>query len=50
MEEKKIKSAKVISVIEVKTLEGDGTEQDPFRVKTSYWNLEGEKLCAFLNT
>lgn len=47
---KKIKSARVISVIEVETLEGNGSEVDPFRIETSYWNLEGEKLCTFLNT
>lgn len=48
--QKKVRSAKLIYVIEVKMLEGDGTEKDPFKVEATYWTIEGEKLCAFLNT
>lgn len=48
--EKRIKSAKLIYVIEVKTLEGSGTEEDPYRIETSYWDIEGGMLCALLNT
>lgn len=41
---KKIKSVKLIYAIEVKSLEGDGTENDPFRIETSHWTLEGKNL------
>lgn len=43
-EQKKIKSVKLIYAIEVKSLEGDGSEKDPFRIETSYWSLEGKNL------
>lgn len=38
-------SAKVISVIETKSLRGLGTEEDPCRIVTQYWNKEGEFLA-----
>ena len=38
-------SAKVIQVIETKACVGRGTEQDPNRVVTQYWSLEGELLA-----
>lgn len=39
-------SAKVISVIETKTVRGSGTsEKDIARVITEYWTLDGEKLA-----
>ena len=43
-ESKKIKSVKLIYAIEVNSLEGDGTENDPFRIETSHWSLEGKNL------
>ncbi|MBR3785985.1 MAG: carboxypeptidase [Firmicutes bacterium] len=38
-------SAKVIMVIETKALSGEGTEKDPARVVTQYWDLEGNLLA-----
>lgn len=38
-------SAKVISVIETKSLRGCGTEGDPCRIVTQYWSLEGKFLA-----
>lgn len=38
-------SAKVIQVIETKACVGRGTEQDPNRVVTQYWSLEGKLLA-----
>lgn len=39
------KSAKVIQVIETKSLRGLGTEKDPVRDVTQYWDLEGNFLA-----
>ena len=38
-------SAKVIQVIETKSIRGLGTEKDPVRTITQYWDLEGEFLA-----
>lgn len=38
-------SAKIISVIETKALRGLGTNEDPARVVTQYWDLEGKFLA-----
>lgn len=38
-------SAKVIQVIESTTLIGAGTEDDPCRLITQYWSLDGKKLA-----
>lgn len=40
----KIKSAKVIQVIEIRTIRGTGTESNPVREVTQYWDLDGRKL------
>lgn len=37
--------AKVISVIETQSLRGAGTEKDPCRIVTQYWDFEGKKLA-----
>lgn len=37
--------AKVISVIETQSLRGAGTEDDPCRIVTQYWDFEGKKLA-----
>lgn len=42
-------SARVIQVIETKALRGLGTEKDPVREVTQYWDLEG-KFLAELDT
>lgn len=39
------KSAKVIQVIETKAKRGLGTEKDPVRDVTQYWDLDGEFLA-----
>lgn len=39
------KSAKVIQVIETKAKRGLGTEKDPVRVVTKYWDLDGMLLA-----
>lgn len=39
------KSAKVIPVIETKAKRGLGTEKDPVRDVTQYWDLEGNFLA-----
>lgn len=40
-----IESAKVIRVIEIREVRGVGTNDDPVRVATSYWSLDGKKLA-----
>ena len=40
-----IESAKVIQVIETKSVRGSGSTQDPYRIVTSYWCLNGKKLA-----
>lgn len=39
------KSAKVIQVIETVAVRGFGTEKDPAREVTQYWDLEGNFLA-----
>lgn len=39
------KSAKVIQVIETKAKRGLGTEKDPVREVTQYWDFEGNFLA-----
>ena len=38
-------SAKVISVIMTKALKGSGTENDPVREVTQYWDFDGNLLA-----
>lgn len=38
-------SARVIQVIETKALRGAGTEKDPVRIVTQYWDFEGKLLA-----
>lgn len=40
-----IESVKVIRVIEIREVRGAGTTNDPVRVATSYWSLDGKKLA-----
>lgn len=40
-----VKEAKVIQVIETKATRGLGTEKDPVRVVTQYWDLNGNFLA-----
>nr|DAK93942.1 MAG TPA: hypothetical protein [Caudoviricetes sp.] len=42
--EKRLKSARVIEVIEIKLAKGEGTEANPVRLATQYWALNGEFL------
>lgn len=39
------KSAKIIQVIETKSKRGLGTEKDPVREVTQYWDREGNYLA-----
>lgn len=39
-------SAKVLQVIETKALEGNGTSEDPCRITTQYWSLDGKLLAT----
>ena len=38
-------SAQVIRVIETKSLRGIGTEEDPARIVTQYWDFKGNQLA-----
>lgn len=39
-------SARILFVIETKTARGSGaTPEDPVRIVTEYWSLDGEKLA-----
>ncbi len=38
-------SAKVIQVIETKSLKGIGTKEDPARIVTQYWDFNGKLLA-----
>ena len=40
-----VDSAKVIQVIETKAAKGDGTLEQPSRMITQYWSLDGELLA-----
>ena len=40
-----VKGAKVIQVIETTAMRGFGTEKDPARVVTQYWDLDGTFLA-----
>lgn len=40
-------SAKIIQVIETKAMRGLGTEKDPAREVTQYWDLDGNFLAEF---
>lgn len=37
-------SARVIEVIETKALKGQGTKENPVRIVTQYWDLQGDLL------
>ena len=38
-------SARVVSVIETKAARGIGTQEQPTRMVTEYWSLDGKKLA-----
>ncbi len=42
-----IDRAKVIQVIEVLVVKGEGTEEDPCRIIREYWSLDGVLLSRF---
>ncbi len=39
--------AKVIRVIEIREVRGDGTHDDPVCVATSYWSMDGKQLAVY---
>lgn len=40
-----VNSAKAVLVIETKTARGSGAAEQPVRIVTEYWSLDGEKLA-----
>jgi len=40
-------SARVIQVIETRSLAGIGTREDVYRQVTQYWDFEGQLLASF---
>lgn len=38
-------SAKVIQVIETRSIRGTGTQEDPVREVVQYWNFDGDMLA-----
>lgn len=40
-----VDSARVIQVIETKSARGSGATEQPARIVTEYWSLDGEKLA-----
>lgn len=42
---KGIQSAEVIQVIQTRSKRGEGTEKDPVRIVTQYWDFEGHLLA-----
>lgn len=40
------RSAKVIQVIVTESVKGKGTEIDPYRVVTQYWDFDGNLLAT----
>lgn len=45
MGETNIERARMIEVIEILEVRGQGTTSDPARVVTTYWSKEGKKLA-----
>lgn len=43
---KRIKSAKVIQVIEVESVEGKGTDEEPLYIAKSYFSEDGKLLAT----
>lgn len=41
-----VRKVKVISVIEVKTIAGEGTPDNPTRNITQYWDMDGNLLAV----
>lgn len=40
-----VDSARVIQVIEIKSARGSGATEQPVRIVTEYWSLDGKKLA-----
>lgn len=40
-------SAKVIQVIETRSLKGTGIEEDPLRIIVQYWDMDGNLLAVY---
>lgn len=39
------RGAKVVSVIEIKVLRGNGTDDDPYRIAKLYYSLDGKFIA-----
>lgn len=46
MKDIKIKEVKIKQIIETQILVGEGTEKDPVRIVTQYWDLDGNLLAT----
>jgi hypothetical protein len=42
-----MESVRVMEVIEIMALKGDGTEKDPVRKITQYWDMQGNFLAEY---
>lgn len=42
-----VEYARIIQVIEVKTIIGDGTKENPVRVLFQYWDVKGNMLATY---
>ena len=40
-----VDSVRVITVIETKSARGSGSEEQPARIVTEYWSMDGKKLA-----
>ena len=40
------RSARLVEVIEVRTCVGKGTQENPKRIVTEYWSLDGKLLAT----
>lgn len=44
-----LRSCKLVEVIQVITIDGEGTEKDPVHESTSYFTLDGELIAKIAN-
>lgn len=45
---KRVKSVSLIEIIEIKTILGEGTEDDPIHEQILYWTKEGKLVGSLL--
>lgn len=42
--DKKIKNVNIVKVIKITKLVGEGTENNPNRIISEYWTMDGKKI------